>query len=200
MSVDLRTRTHWVFDMDGTLTVAMHDFAAICTALGLPVGDPILETLAAMPRAQSRPLYDRLDAMEIELAREARAQPGARELLERLRDRGAHLGILTRNGEQIALETLAACGLLEFFEHDAIIGRESAAPKPEPDGVLALLSGWDAPAHQAVMVGDFSFDIEAGRRAGTATVYFDVNRSFAFSDAADVTVHRLSTLTALANG
>ena len=60
--------------------------------------------------------------MEIELAREARAQPGARELLERLRDRGAHLGILTRNGEQIALETLAACGLLEFFEHDAIIG------------------------------------------------------------------------------
>ena len=66
--------------------------------------------------------------------------------------------------------------------------------------MLALLSGWDAPAHQAVMVGDFSFDIEAGRRAGTATVYFDVNRSFAFSDAADVTVHRLSTLTALANG
>ena len=27
---------HWVFDMDGTLTVAVHDFAAIRVALGDP--------------------------------------------------------------------------------------------------------------------------------------------------------------------
>ena len=194
MPVDLSARTHWVFDMDGTLTVAMHDFAAICAALGLPAGDPILETLAAMPAAESAPLYRRLDEMEIELAGKARAQPGARALLQGLWERGARLGILTRNGEQIALETLTACGLLEFFARDAIIGRESAPPKPEPDGVLALLAHWDVPASRAVVVGDFSFDIEAGRRAGTATVYFDVDHSFAFSEGADVTVHGLPEL------
>ncbi len=27
---------HWVFDMDGTLTVAVHDFAAIRVALAIP--------------------------------------------------------------------------------------------------------------------------------------------------------------------
>ena len=27
---------HWVFDMDGTLTVAVHDFAAIREALDIP--------------------------------------------------------------------------------------------------------------------------------------------------------------------
>jgi phosphoglycolate phosphatase-like HAD superfamily hydrolase len=27
---------HWVFDMDGTLTIAVHDFAAIREALSIP--------------------------------------------------------------------------------------------------------------------------------------------------------------------
>ena len=38
---------HWVFDMDGTLTVAVHDFAAIRRALEIPPQDDILAHLAA---------------------------------------------------------------------------------------------------------------------------------------------------------
>lgn len=34
--VELARRRHWVFDMDGTLTVAVHDFAAIRRALEIP--------------------------------------------------------------------------------------------------------------------------------------------------------------------
>jgi len=33
---------HWVFDMDGTLTIAVHDFAAIRRALEIPEEDDIL--------------------------------------------------------------------------------------------------------------------------------------------------------------
>ncbi|HEY8331398.1 MAG TPA: HAD family hydrolase, partial [Pseudomonas sp.] len=40
---------HWVFDMDGTLTVAVHDFAAIRRALEIPPQDDILAHLAALP-------------------------------------------------------------------------------------------------------------------------------------------------------
>ena len=40
---------HWVFDMDGTLTVAVHDFAAIRVALAIPPEDDILTHLAALP-------------------------------------------------------------------------------------------------------------------------------------------------------
>ena len=198
--MDLSRRKHWIFDMDGTLTVAVHDFAAICAALGLPPGDPILETLAAMPPERSRALYGRLDAMEIELAQKARAQPYARALLDCLRRRGARLGILTRNGERIALETLEVCGLLEFFDADLIVGRESARPKPEPDGVLELLARWQATPASAVMVGDYLFDEQAGRRAGTATVFFDADRTYAYSEDADITVHDLASLMALAGG
>ena len=48
---------HWVFDMDGTLTVAVHDFAAIRVALQIPPEDDILTHLAALPAdvAESSP-------------------------------------------------------------------------------------------------------------------------------------------------
>ncbi|MEY4949417.1 MAG: hypothetical protein RL698_1628, partial [Pseudomonadota bacterium] len=45
----IRGARHWIFDLDGTLTVAMHDFDAIRTALDLPTGRPILEALAELP-------------------------------------------------------------------------------------------------------------------------------------------------------
>ena len=40
---------HWVFDMDGTLTVAVHDFAAIRVALAIPAEHDILTHLAELP-------------------------------------------------------------------------------------------------------------------------------------------------------
>ena len=44
---------HWVFDMDGTLTVAVHDFEAIKRALEIPQSDDILHHLAALPAAEA---------------------------------------------------------------------------------------------------------------------------------------------------
>ena len=45
----LREARYWVFDMDGTLTLAVHDFPAIKRALGIPEEDDILHHLAALP-------------------------------------------------------------------------------------------------------------------------------------------------------
>ncbi len=55
---------HWIFDMDGTLTISAHDFEYIREQLGLPPQVPILEALNAMPEDQSAPLWERLDALE----------------------------------------------------------------------------------------------------------------------------------------
>ena len=51
--MSLRSIRHWVFDMDGTLTVAVHDFAAIRVALDIPAQDDILTHLAALPAAEA---------------------------------------------------------------------------------------------------------------------------------------------------
>ena len=192
--VDLARRGLWIFDMDGTLTVAVHDFDAIRAQLGLESGKPILEQLALLPEPRARELYAQLDALELELARGARAAEGAERLLESLAARGSELGIVTRNSRANALETLRACGLERFFAPACVLGREAAAPKPDPQGVLRLLAHWRAEPHQAVMVGDYRFDLLAGRAAGTATVYVDTGREFRFAEHADLSVDSLGAL------
>jgi len=195
--VDLDRRGYWIFDMDGTLTVAVHDFDAIRAELGLAPKQPILEQLALLPEAEARALYARLDELELELARGARAAEGAERLLESLAGRGTQLGILTRNSFANALETLRACGLAKYFAPACVLGREAAAPKPDPQGIRRLLSHWRAEPHQAVMVGDYRFDLLAGRAAGTATVYVDTEREFPFAEHADVSVDSLVALAEL---
>jgi HAD superfamily hydrolase (TIGR01509 family) len=195
--VDLAQRRHWIFDMDGTLTVAVHDFDAIRAELGLEPKKPILEQLALLPESLARGLYERLDALELELARRARAAEGADRLLDALVARGARLGILTRNTHANALETLRACGLARHFAPACVLGREAAAPKPDPEGVRLLLARWNAQPQQAVMVGDYRFDLLAGRAAGTATVYVDTEREFPFAEHADIAVESLAALAEL---
>jgi HAD superfamily hydrolase (TIGR01509 family) len=169
----LRGRDRWIFDLDGTLTLAAHDFESIRRELGLPSGRPILEEIAARSPAEARALHVALDEIELEIAQRACAQPGARELLAALRTAGHRFAILTRNSERNALATLAACGLAEFFGPDDVVGRESSLPKPRPDGVALLLARWRVAAERGLIVGDFRFDLEAGRAAGVAAVYFD---------------------------
>ncbi len=87
---------HWVFDMDGTLTIAVHDFAAIRRALEIPAEDDILHHLAALPADEAAAKRAWLLEHERELAYAARPAEGARELLHALRERGCRLGVLTR--------------------------------------------------------------------------------------------------------
>ena len=53
----LDQRNHWIFDMDGTLTISTHDFDYMRKELGLGVDEPILEALHAMSNEQSAPLW-----------------------------------------------------------------------------------------------------------------------------------------------
>lgn len=172
----LLDRRHWIFDLDGTLTVAAHDFDAIRAELGLPIGEPILEALAALPPGQAAPLHARLGLIEAELADAARPQPGVHAFVEQLQSRGCRLGILTRNLRDLALRTLYAIGLHDAFPADFVLGRDEAAPKPSDAGIQLLLAAWSAAPTDAVMVGDYLFDLQAGRTAGVATVHFAVDR------------------------
>ncbi|MHC4446784.1 MAG: HAD family hydrolase [Planctomycetota bacterium] len=187
-------RRHWIFDLDGTLTCSVHDFDVIREQLGLPEGSEILETLSAMPEHRAHPLWTMLEEIEFELTGRARAAEGAVALLERLRERGFRLGVLPRNSHRCARETLRVAGLEPYFEPACVLGREAAPPKPRPEGVLALLSQWRAPAADALVVGDYLFDLLAGRAAGTATVYIDETGEFPYAEHADLQVERLDAL------
>ncbi len=180
--------------MDGTLTIAIHDFDAIRETLGIVSGTPILEAIDKMPDQEAKQMMQKLFDIEMEIAKKAVQQPGAHQLLEQLTSLGCTLGILTRNDCDIATETLKAAGLLSFFKQDAILGRESCAPKPDPAGIYHHLYTWQAAPSGTVMVGDYKFDLESGYRAGVHTVHLDVDNGEIWPE---MTTVRVSSLTEL---
>lgn len=161
---------HWVFDMDGTLTVAVHDFAAIREALGIPPEDDILTHLAALPAQEAQAKHAWLLEHERDLAIASKPAVGAVELVRELAGRGYQLGILTRNARELAHVTLEAIGLADCFAADSVLGRDEAPPKPHPGGLLKLAEAWEVEPARMVMVGDYRFDLDCGRAAGTRTV------------------------------
>lgn len=190
----LAGRRHWVFDLDGTLTLAVHDFDALRRELGLPLGLPILEALAERPAEEAARLMERLDALEAQLVSSTGPAPGAAELLEQLTRRGCTTGILTRNSLDNARATLEHCGFAQRFASEAVLGRDEARPKPSPDGIHRLLRRWSASPSSAVMVGDFRYDLEAGRAAGVVTVSVDPSGRHEWASLADLCVDSLEEL------
>lgn len=166
----LHSAKHWVFDMDGTLTLAVHDFEAIKRALDIPLEDDILGHLAALPEAVAAAKHAWLLEHERELALAAEPAPGAIELVRELHGRGCRLGILTRNAHELALLTLRAIGLDDCFAVADVVGRDEAPPKPDPGGLLHFARTWQVAPSELVMVGDYRFDLECARAAGARSV------------------------------
>mgnify|MGYP006198355611 CR=1 FL=1 len=122
--MSLSAARHWVFDMDGTLTLAVHDFEAIKRALDIPLEDDILGHLAGLPEAVAAAKHAWLLEHERELALAAEPAPGAIELVRELHGRGCQLGILTRNAHELALLTLQAIGLGMLFRRQNLCDDE----------------------------------------------------------------------------
>ena len=77
----LKDVKHWVFDMDGTLTVAVHDFALIRRELEIPADADILTHLNGLPAEVAAAKHAWLLEHERELAQASTAAPGAVELV-----------------------------------------------------------------------------------------------------------------------
>jgi phosphoglycolate phosphatase-like HAD superfamily hydrolase len=160
----------WVFDLDGTITVPVHDFDAARRALGVPPGVDLLHHVAALPPGPAAEARRWLADWEHALADAAVLQDDAAALLAALRAAGRPWGVLTRNTRATAARTLASIGLVGRAGPGIVIGREDAPPKPAPDGVQAVLAALGGVAAEAVMVGDYVYDSQAGRAAGALTV------------------------------
>ncbi len=188
-------RRCWIFDLDGTLTVPVHDFPAIRGELGMSENDSdILLFLSSLPSEEAAVRHARLIEIEYGLADRTTAAPGAVRLLDQLLRRNARIGILTRNTREIALHTLGQIGLKGYFTADDILGRDEAVPKPHPEGIEKLLAAWGNLPDEAVMVGDYLFDLQVGRAAGTATIHVDSSCAFRWPELADIAVATLEEL------
>jgi HAD superfamily hydrolase (TIGR01549 family) len=171
MPINLQNKTAWVFDLDGTLTNPVHDFAHMRRVLGMPENADILHTLAQTQGELKQQLTQKLDELDAFYAAKATPALGVVELIAKLAARGCKLGIFTRNTQEMALLSLESIGIDQYFTSKVVIGRDEAPAKPDPQGLLEMLKRWKAPIDGAVMVGDYKFDLEAGRQAGAVTVH-----------------------------
>ncbi len=132
-----------------------------------------MEYIARQPEPRRVTLDRELSVIEFQLAAQAQASQHVSALLGYLAEQGALLGILTRNMRGCVPLILERLAIAHYFDPDTIVAREDCRPKPDPDGVNTLLRRWQADPADAVMVGDFHYDLECGRRAGVATVHYN---------------------------
>jgi HAD superfamily hydrolase (TIGR01509 family) len=155
-----------IFDLDGTLVDSGLDFDRIRGDMGLPGGTPILEALDALDQAEG--LWNILAEHESRGVERATLFPGVVEFLDQLQQRKIRRGVLTRNSRASTLATLARFDI----EVHAVHTRDDGPVKPDPSGIWRICEKWGIDPTECLMIGDYRFDIEAGRQAGAHTVLF----------------------------
>jgi len=179
-----------LFDLDGVLVHSPLDLAAIKKEL---FGDSslfIIEGLEALPPDERSAKQALLMQREMEAAALAELDPAAESLFAWLETNGIKRGVITRNSREV-VRAIAERLKVDF---GVVIGREDAPAKPDPLSVLTACDLLAVRAEASVMVGDYIFDIEAGRNAGCRTVFLETDRFRHLEPDADVRIASLSEL------
>jgi HAD superfamily hydrolase (TIGR01509 family) len=177
--------THFLFDLDGTLVDSspLHE-AAYRSVLAQHRPDLLAGFEYRDVAGLSTPnAFIRIGVKESELtalttAKQAhyrasltdlKALPGARNLLEILRDRGAHVAVVSSASRVAALGALAVTGLAPWTGI-LIAAEDVAAAKPAPDPYLAALRQLDAKPSHSVAIEDAPSGIASARAAGLRVI------------------------------
>jgi HAD superfamily hydrolase (TIGR01549 family) len=171
-----------VFDLDGTLVVQHLDFEAMRREIGLPAGTPLLEALDRMHGEERAAAMAVIRRNELAAAETAVLNPGVADFLGWLDERGVRRAVLSRNMRVAVDRVLSRCGL----SFDPVLAREDAPYKPNPAGVRQICEAWQLAPAEVLMVGDYLYDLQAGRGAGTRTALVTHGRSLPFAHLADV--------------
>jgi len=178
-----------LFDMDGTLTAPFLDFDVIKQEMG--IGDqPILETLASLTGAKRQAAEEVLHRHELRCAEECELNPGCEELLHWLESKHVKLAVVTRNSRANAATTFSRHGI----KIDTLITRDDGVFKPAPEPLLLACKLLGVTPADAWMVGDGSYDVQAGHAAGMPTVWISHGEKRSFLPAPDVEVRDLVEL------
>ena len=178
-----------IFDMDGTLTVPTLDFAAMRREIGVEAGD-LVTHITQLPPPHRKQAWAVIERHEEQAIATMQLQDGAQELLHHCRKRNLKLGLVTRNAQRSVDALCKMCGIT----FDAVVTREFPFLKPHPEPVLHIARQWDMAPENVLVVGDYLYDIESGRAAGTRTCFFRNPGTTDFSAEADYTVDSMEEL------
>jgi phosphoglycolate phosphatase len=178
-----------IFDFDGTLAVLNIDFNAmreqvfelmrhfdveeklITERYLLEIVDEVYQILWEKNPSGAEAFYQEshhiLHEVEMRAADKGKLIPGAEATLKSLREKGIKVGIITRNCEDAVRRVFP--NIDRFC--DVFISRNSVKKvKPHPDHLSSAMKALDVEGEEAVMIGDHTIDIQAGKRVGMRTI------------------------------
>lgn len=208
-----------IFDLDGTLIDSKLDLAhsvnAARTFAGMvPLehdtvysyvgnGAPVLIRKALGPEAPDALVQSALEYF-LQYYREHMLDctvlyPGVRQGLDRLRDAGVTLAVLTNKPVRISQAIVDGLGVGGHFAR-VYGGNSFEQKKPHPMGIDTLLADCRADRARTVMVGDSSVDIQTARNAQVLAcgVLWGFQPETFASDPPDITVETMDQLIAWA--
>lgn len=141
----------------------------ICATIGLPLTVSIAKLAGekhAGQVAEAVALYRQL--FEEIGNNDVKAYPGVVETMAALHQRGVKMAVATSRGHA-SVEVL--CGMIGIAPYlSAYVAEDDVKEKkPAPEAVVVLLERFGVQPSEAVVVGDTTFDILMGRRAGCPT-------------------------------
>jgi pyrophosphatase PpaX len=110
--------------------------------------------------------------------------PDVLSILAGCKQRGLQTGLVTSAPRVVIDDVMPRLELHELFDH-IVCADDVKNFKPHPEPVLMSLAALNRAPHEAIMVGDSTVDILAGKAAGTATALFmtDAHNAFHKADA-----------------
>jgi phosphoglycolate phosphatase len=174
-----------IFDLDGTLIDSRLDLAHAVNAarshMGMPPlehervysyvgnGAPVLIRRVLGEEAAESQVQEALEFF-LEYYSDHRLDytvlyPGVQDALQRLRDAGVLMAVLTNKPVRISRAIVEGLGVAGFFRQ-VYGGNSFEFKKPHPIGVQRLLEECGSAPARTMMVGDSSVDIQTARNAG----------------------------------
>jgi phosphoglycolate phosphatase len=176
-----------IFDLDGTLADTSLDIANAVNYAIEPLGKNrySVEEIKAMVGSGITKLLRSLIPSETSIPEEniikrfleyysehlldnTKAYPYVKETLLKIGGRYKK-AVISNKREGFSREILEGIDILQFF--DIVLGSDSVREhKPSPVPVLEVMKRFGAAKDEAVMIGDSSYDIQAGRAAGIKVI------------------------------
>jgi HAD superfamily hydrolase (TIGR01509 family) len=187
-----------IFDLDGTITQPYFDFDDIREEIGLARDSgPVLESMEKMTVEQRQNAEKILHFHEQKAVVESKLNPNAKKTLSELRSAGIHIGILTRNKRDNAF----AIAKKHDLKFDTVIGREDGPVKPDSFGVLRICEQFGVKPQEALLVGDYLFDLQCAKSAGAVAVLLaNHNQADEFVKHADFCIQDISEILDIIEG
>jgi HAD superfamily hydrolase (TIGR01509 family) len=174
-----------LFDFDGTLTPSLplwvRAYRIAMRSFGIELDDTevirrclfkdwhIVAGAFELPSAEI--VRRQVDVGLREAFLDAALFPHVLPLIDHCRSHGLQTALVTSSPRSLLAAVMPKLGLSDQFDF-VVCGDDVKNYKPHPEPVLTTLRALQRLPHEAIMVGDATVDMLAGKAAGTATALF----------------------------